>query len=190
MAPERKENEAPPHESQHETGPTYQLDVSSYDRAASLLIALLVLVGVFVLGLVIVYFASRVFQSFIPAEIVTAEIVGRGDAAIGFEDDIEPPGEEEAPELMEPEITEMLNVLADVSTNLARLNDNAITGSNIATKGSGRGDKRRAGPRGDGIDERVPREERWKINYTNSQGIDAYARQLDYFGIELGAYAE
>lgn len=32
-----------------------------------------------------------------------------------------------------------------------------------------------------------PREERWFIRYSDTAALDEYARQLDYFGIELGA---
>lgn len=170
---------------EHETA--YRLEVSSYDRASGLLIALLVMVGFFVLGLVIVYFATRVFPHYEPAAVVFVEIAGGElDAAMGLSRDLEPPGIEDAPDLQEPQVMETLSAVAEISSRVARLDNEALDGENLATKGKGAGDSRRAGAGGEGVDG-VPAEERWKIRYDGSS-INVYARQLDGFGIELGAF--
>src|SRR5690606_26352227 len=50
--------------------------------------------------------------------------------------------------------------------------------------GRGTGDGRNAG-QGAGGDISVPREERWRLRFAGS--LNEYAKQLDYFGIELSA---
>ena len=50
----------------------------------------------------------------------------------------------------------------------------------------GRGDSRLPGPPGDGPTGVIPRWERWEIQYESSS-VDAYAKQLDFFKIEIGA---
>ena len=170
----------------HETA--YRLGVSSYDRVSSLLIATLVLVGFFVVGLVIVFLASRVFPHYEPAAVEFVEIASRSaDAAMGLSRDLEPPGIEDAPDLQEPKLMETLSAVAEMSSRVARIDNEALDGENVATKGTGRGDSRRAGTGSDGVEERVPREERWKIRY-NVSNVNVYARQLDGLGIELGAF--
>lgn len=52
--------------------------------------------------------------------------------------------------------------------------------------GTGQGDGKLAGF-GKGKGGGFPREMRWFIRYADSASLDEYAKQLDYFGIELGA---
>ncbi len=145
------------------------------------------MVGFFVVGLVIVYFASRVFPHYEPVPVEFVEIAGREpDAAMGLSRDLEPPGIEDAPDLQEPQVMETLSAVAEISSRVARLDNKAFDGENLATKGKGAGDSRRADTGGEGVDS-VRAEERWKIRYDGSS-INAYARQLDGFGIELGAF--
>ena len=56
---------------------------------------------------------------------------------------------------------------------------------NEAGKGKGLGDSRMPGPGGDGVVERVPRWERWKIRFEPDSSLD-FARWLDFYQIELG----
>ena len=53
-------------------------------------------------------------------------------------------------------------------------------------KGKGIGDSRGPGPLGEGRNDIVPPWERWEIRFTTS-GLEAYARQIDFFKIELAA---
>jgi len=54
-----------------------------------------------------------------------------------------------------------------------------------AGRGEGLGDARQAGPGGDGVVERVPRWERWKIRFEPSSAGD-FAMWLDQFKIRVG----
>ena len=68
------------------------LGVSAYDRTAALLVALLIMVGVFVSMLVVIWITSRVFttQQAVPVEFI--EELSGGDAALGSARDLEEPG--------------------------------------------------------------------------------------------------
>lgn len=165
-------------------GESYKLAVSSYDRTASTVIALLVLGGLCVVGLLIVYFTTRVFphQRAVPVQL--AEIASRPDhAAFGFQRDIEPPGVEEAPELIEPHIEQTLSAVLDVSNSReAILSDQSLDTTDLVGRGRGAGDSRQAGV-GSAGDE-TSAVERWDVRF-HAGSLSAYAKQLDAFGIEL-----
>jgi hypothetical protein len=167
---------------------SYRLAVSTYDRTASLLIALLILVGVFVLGMLVVYFTLRVVDTSVTVPVTLAEGGRPPNAAAGFARDIEPPGVEDAPELNEPQLRETLSVVADaVASRDAVLSEQALQASLEASRGRGLGDSRQPGGGGEGPLERVPRWERWQIRYLSPESLDVYARQLDFFNIEVAA---
>jgi len=168
-----------------ETRRKYQLTVNSYDRTATLLIALLVLVGLTVLGLAIVFFANRQFPTIEPIPVVPVEATSP-NANQGLAQEPDPPGVEDAPELSEPRLQDTLDALTEaVSTKEVLLSDEMIDAENEAGRGKGKGDARMAGPGGDEVVERVPRWERWKIRFEpKSEG--EFARWLDYHKIELG----
>lgn len=160
----------------------YQLQVSSYDRASSLLLSLLVIVGAAVLGLLIVFFARQFRNTQIAIPVKALNPGERTpEAAMGLKEDIEPPGLEEAPELEQPNLQDTLNALANaVSTKQAILSDEAIDSPFEASKGKGLGDARQAG-NGSGDAIREPRRE---MRFEPSS-IEEYARFLDAYGIEI-----
>lgn len=166
---------------------SYKLGVNAYDRASSLLLSLIVLVGAGVGGLLIVFFARqlRVVQTAIP---VTAIDPGERspDAAMGLKEDIEPPGIEEAPELDQPQLQDTLQALTSaVSNRQAILSDESIDSSDRAAKGQGFGDARQAGT-GSGVPIREPRRE---VRFDPSS-IEEYARFLDSYGIEITVWGD
>lgn len=166
----------------------YRLSVSAYDRTASLLVALLILVGLLVTGLIIVYFSLQLVDTSVTVPISLAEASRPANAAMGVARDIEPPGLEEAPELTDPQLPETLSVIAAaVASREALLADEAIQAETAAGRGAGLGDNRQAGPGGEGPVERVPRWERWQIRYLSPESPTVYAQQLDFFGIEVAA---
>jgi hypothetical protein len=65
------------------------------------------------------------------------------------------------------------------------LSDESLEGVEQAGKGKGLGDARMAGPGGDGVVERVPRWERWKIRFEPESAGD-FARWLDFHKIDIG----
>jgi len=166
--------------------PRAELRVSAYDKVASLLIALLMVVGFFVLLLFIIWLTGRLLFTKAPIPVELLEYAGRGDHAAGFERDMEEPGMEEMEELMEPQVEATLEAITDVVSNQAAAFDAIAMSAAASSKGSGMGDSRPPGPLGEGVTDVIPPWERWEIRFSTA-GIDVYARQLDHFKIELGA---
>lgn len=169
------------------------LTVSSYERSATLVISLLVIFGTMFGGLAMIFFADKfnreevVAIEFVPMEATSP--TGNG----GFGTDPEPPGVEDGSELAEPNLAETLaavesttELLSDavISDNVAA--DLAVQGSDEqASKGGGVGDARQPGPGNDGVIERVPRWERWKIRFEPPSAAD-FAKWLDQYKIRIG----
>jgi hypothetical protein len=165
----------------HPDRPAHRLQVSSYDRVASLLIALLIVVGFFVLLLFLIWLTQRAMAAApaVPVELIEA---GGAEGSLGTEKGFEEPDVEEVEDLVEPEFEETVDVITDaISQDLASLE--AIE-SRIA--GAGAGGDRDRGPGGGGNADVIPPWERWEILYSTS-GQRAYADQLDFFGVELAA---
>lgn len=163
---------------------TFGLGVSAYDRTAALLVALLIMVGVFVSMLVVIWITSRVFttQQAVPVEFI--EELSGGDAALGSARDLEEPGLEEVEDLNEPQLEQTLEALTDaISAQQANL-DTLEGEARASSKGRGLGDSRAAGQGGDA--NTIPRWERWQIEF-NAATLGEYADKLDFFGIELAA---
>jgi hypothetical protein len=163
------------------------LKVSRYDQVASLLISLLIIIGFAVAIMFIIWLtATLVFRPrAVPVKLVENN-AGRGDHAEGFERDLEAPGMEEMPELAEPQLEAALEAVTEAVSTVAASMDILSTTSTVTSRGEhGRGDSRPPGPLGEG-DDIIPRWERWEIRWI-STGITPYARQLDFFKIELAA---
>jgi hypothetical protein len=163
--------------------PKYELRVNWYDRVSSLLVALLVICSSTVGGLVIVYFARRLYETQVAIPIQPVTAASRpAEAALGLKRDIEPPGIEEVPELIEPQLQDTLSALSTaVTTKSALLADDDIDAELDPGHGSGLGDNRQAGAGGGA----GPQEPRREIRF-EPESLDHYAQWLDFFGIELG----
>lgn len=163
----------------------YQLTVNSYDRTATLLIALLIMVGAAVSGMLVVFFATRQFPSIEPIPVVPVEATSP-NANQGLANEPEPPGIEDAPDLSEPQLQDTLDALtAAAALDEILLSDEMLDAEKEAGKGKGLGDSRMAGDGSDGVVERVPRWQRWKIRFEPDSTGD-FARWLDYHKIEIG----
>ncbi len=164
-----------------------ELKVSPYDKVASLLIALLIVVSFFVLLLLGIWLTGHVRIAKEPPPIERLDDKGRGDHAPGFALDAEEPGMEEMEELKEPQIEDALPTFADVVTNRLAVFDAIENAADISSRGDGWGDKRPPGDVWKPLDpDVIPRYERWEIRFS-TKGIETYARQLDFFKIEIGA---
>ncbi|MEM8947094.1 MAG: hypothetical protein AAGD11_18110 [Planctomycetota bacterium] len=165
----------------------YQLTVNTYDRTATLLIALLIMVGAAVSGLLVVFFATRQFPTIEPIPVVPVEATSP-NANQGLADEPDPPGVEDAPDLSEPQLQDTLDALtAAASMNEVLLSDEMLDAEKEAGKGKGLGDSRMPGAGGDGVVERVPRWQRWKIRF-EPESSAAFQAWLDQFGIRLGVF--
>jgi hypothetical protein len=163
------------------------IKTTRYDRVAGMLVALLFLIGGSVGVMFIVWLTTVLVFAPAPVPIKLVEnVAGRGDHAAGFARDLEAPGEEEMPELQEPQVQTALEAVTDAVSTVSSSMDVFDTTSITTSKGKGGlGDSRPPGPLGEG-DDIIPRWERWEIRYI-SNSINAYAQQLDFFNIELGA---
>ena len=184
------------------------LKTTSQDQVANWLIALLILAGVMVGVMFLIWVAPRLryrskAYAFVLAE--EEEGYGRGDHPAGFGRDSKAPGDpslpimdepagDELPGLSDPQFEDVLATVVATASNVADVGDvaiGAVGGSEVRGFGGtgggegGLGDSRPPGPLGDNP-LAVPRWERWIIRYESSS-LAAYARQLDFFKIELGA---
>ena len=171
-----------PH-SLHDGGPQYALGVSAYDRTSSLLIALLVLVGAAVVGLLIVFFSSRLV-TLPPAIPVTpvAPTDSRAPAEGEMTDQL--PGVENAPDALEPDLERLLEQVSLAATSEAVLMaESAASDTAALREGTSGSDSRGVGDTGaDGLeDAQEPlREIRFK-----PESIEQYAAWFDAEGFEL-----
>jgi len=156
------------------------LQTTNYDRAASMLISLLILAVSSVAVLVALWVAYGIQRG--PAPRIIKFGTGGGER-------LEASGESgfESPQLEELADMPVVDALSTMQAALGHeaiqaastLDVGGLTGSPGAAPGSD--PTRPAGP-----PERVPRWERWEIRYSAAT-LQAYARQLDFFKIELGA---
>jgi len=138
-----------------------------------------------VAGLLLVFFAARQFPSIEPIPVVPVEATSL-NASQGLANEPDPPGVEDAPDLTEPQLQDTLDALsAAVSQNEVLLSDEQIDAEKDVGKGKGLGDSRMAGQGADGVVERVPRWQRWKIRFEPDSTGD-FALWLDYHKIEIG----
>ncbi len=186
LTPERVDREssaAPPPPSDRERE-REMLRASKFDLVTSFFMALILFIGTFVLMLFVIWLLSGDPKTR-PKPIPLEQPAGRGDNPEGFERDFEPPGAEEVEELMEPTLQDTIEAVTDAVSSVAASLDTMDTNATATTAGSGAGDSRPPGPEGEG-DDTVPRYERWQLNFA-SKDLRSYARQLDFYGIELAA---
>jgi hypothetical protein len=162
---------------------TSSLKTQKVDVVASLLMAFLMVLGLIVSLLFVVWLTQTFTWSPGKLDIEDERIPGRGDHAPGFETDVEPPGAEDVQELTEPTLEQTLEAVTEAATSVAASLDSVQSDAMSSSNSNARGDHRPPGPLGDG-DDIVPRYERWQLKF-QAKGLKAYAKQLDYYKIEL-----
>lgn len=152
------------------------LKVSAYDRVSSVIVSLLVMLGVLVGMLVVLWWTSQMLSRATTQDVFLVEEEGEQE---GEQDarEIQEPGMEDLA-LAEPDVQDTLAAVTDAVSSVAASLD-AID-SAVSSRGQGAVDSRKAG---NGV---IPRWQRWEIRYIATT-LDAYAKQLQFFGIELGA---
>ncbi|PAY18928.1 hypothetical protein CKO51_13940 [Rhodopirellula sp. SM50] len=162
-----------------------KLKLSRFDSVTSLFLALILFLGAFVFMMFVVWLLSGE-----PKPIALAPIIenppGRGENPEGFERDFEPPGAEEVEDLMEPTLADTIEAVTDAVSSVAASLTTADTNATASTQGTGQGDSRPPGPMGEG-DDIIGRWERWELTF-NAKGKKDYAKQLDFYKIELAAF--
>lgn len=153
--------------------------VSSYDRLNAFLLSTLLLLGAFVGMLFMLWMSSKARRQPPPPDVVF-EIGEPGEEAPeGVGDDMLEPGVEEFPEVDTPQLADsLLAVTSAVSTIQAR---NEQRDGSAAQMGKGRGLGTLGGGGGGGSG--VPG---WEVDL-EARDRAAYAKQLSYFKIDIGA---
>lgn len=161
------------------------LAVSAYDRVAGWLLALLVVLGTTTLVMFLIWLSSRRYRVVPAVPVTVLEDVGGGGSGLarGGEAWEEPSPEELHMQPPLPDLTPALSAL--LQTRMQDLQ--ALEGTTSQGRGDGQdtGEGRGQGPGGLGSGEGVPAAERWLLRLT-AEDLAEYARQLDFFGIELG----
>jgi hypothetical protein len=161
-----------------------KLRTSRFDLVTSFLMALMLFIGTLTVMVVIIFITTRWAFPPLAMEPIIENPAGTQNPE-GFERDFEPPGAEEVEELMEPTLQDTIEAVTDAVSSVAATLVTTDTTSTATTAGTGAGDSRPPGPEGEG-DNIIPRFERWQLNFT-ARDIGLYARQLDFYKIELGA---
>ena len=161
-----------------------KLRTSRFDLVTSFLMALMLFIGTLTVMVVIIFITTRWAFPPLAMEPIIENPAGTQNPE-GFERDFEPPGAEEVEELMEPTLQDTIEAVTDAVSSVAATLVTTDTTSTATTAGTGAGDSRPPGPEGEG-DDIIPRFERWQLNFT-ARDIGLYARQLDFYKIELGA---
>ncbi len=171
------------------------LHVSLYDRVASWLVALLIFVGVTVFCLFVIWLTNRLSPPLVAVPIQAENLGGSPEGVLGDSLQLDAPDAEEISreaELEEPQIEQTLALVETVvAAHLAELDDPQLSDdpeSGKAGKSEGTGDNPALGEGGGSVGG-VPRYKRWIIHYEASS-LEEYARQLDFFKIELAAVGE
>ncbi|HEX7376259.1 MAG TPA: hypothetical protein VF278_04070 [Pirellulales bacterium] len=169
---------------------------SAYEQVASMLLALLVLLGSIALCLFMAWLGMRVLFPVVQSVPVRLEQVGGGmeSGFVGESMQLDSPTAQDIAaesDLTEPELQETLKtVLEAVALREADLDDPTISEEESTNKGGGKqtGTGNRPGygfgPGKPGI----PPHMRWEISFGDGNTLEVYARQLDFFKIELGVY--
>lgn len=173
------------------------LRVTRYEQVSAFLVAIIAGLVAAVVLLGFAWYSTRVPK---PKEAILVELVentgGSEDGVVGetlrVDSPLEANPEAGSPETAadESEVRESLdNVLQQ--TDLAVVQTERQFDMGVRTEpgqpGSAEGTGRRPLGSGPGTGGGFPREQRWMIRFSEQSNLEEYARQLDFFGIELGA---
>jgi hypothetical protein len=186
---------SPPSQSRRSKHPVPVMRLTFYDRCSSFMMATVMALIVGVVLIIAYYLSVRkpTDTSLVPLEYIEDPggfDDGSPDETLNVESPEDPipnasPVEEQMDEEMIEETLESVVELADRATQQVQqvMATDALTGgtpgSAVGTGGRPLGD----GPGTGGLS----REQRWFIRFANEGSVDDYAKQLDFFGIELGA---
>jgi hypothetical protein len=144
-----------------------------------MLLALVILLGAVVLVLLVVWLTNQIFlrQAAVAVELVE---LGTGEGPLGGGRELAEPIDEQL-ELEEPAVQDTLTAIADaVALKSVLLDDPALGGRMGPGTGGGTGGS--GGGTGTGSGTR----RHWEVRFIKGNTLESYARQLDFFKIELG----
>jgi hypothetical protein len=170
------------------------LGVSRYDQVAGMLLATLLFFACVTLVMFLIWLSSRAVRVAVAVPVNVLEDVGGGGSGSGPVSggigDLEQPDVNEVAATAEPAVEQSMvaaaAVVSERATDLTVLDGDMTPGAGIGRgQGTGIGDGRGPGPGGPGTSDGVPVYERWEVRMS-AASLDEYARQLDYFRVELG----
>jgi hypothetical protein len=180
---------------------------SRYDRVTSMLMAVVVGAMLIVGLLFVVYWTNQAYASRLTAPLEIVEVYGGGggspEGEVGATEKIDVPGaeaaaaasnnEEQASDFEEPSVmqtpTATLDAVATPGQEVVEADFGPSMSGGGATATGKRSSKLGTGGPAFGFgpgDGGVPPEQRWTIIYSEGQSPEEYARQLDFFRVELG----
>ena len=178
-----------------QSAPEPVLKETRFDLVSSSMMALVIGLGLSVVWLTVVWLTNRLPTAAGPVPVELIEVAGGSeDGAIDETLLVESPEEiSDDPSVAETfaeetEIQEVLDNVLELSDQAANLAQQQFEtdSRNAGTPGSATGTGRRALGMGPG-EGGFPREQRWFVRFASEGTLDEYARQLEFFGIELAA---
>jgi hypothetical protein len=165
---------------------SYRLNASAYDQVSSGLFSALLFVGATVLAILMLYFSSKLLSPPVGVPVTMTDVPSEGSAR-GTGTELNEPGGDDVPDELQQDapVESVETITAAVTSNSSQFDDLSLETSFTSGKGGGKGDGRGTG-RGKAPQEDVPRAQRWTIRFDGGN-IKTYAKQLDFFGIELAA---
>ena len=158
-----------------------RMRVSQFDLVTSFFTALIWFIGVVVSVLFVLWCLSKVAESTQSNPPVRMRVLGA--TSDGGEPEFVVPDGPEVEQLTNPDLAMVVAQIDAASTQMA---GRPLAGNGRPAESTGdEGDPRTPGVL-DGVDI-VPKFERWQLNFS-AKSQNAYARQLDGLGIELGAF--
>jgi hypothetical protein len=174
-----------------------RIRVSLYERVGSSLLALLIFMGAVVLVLLMTWLSNSlsVAQTSVPVTLVEDfEGEGGGDGRASGGTQLEDPNPSNEPSAVETTTAEELDTTADAMASLMVERVAELDDPNLAPPrpkgdyGTGGGSGGGTGP-GKGLGHgpgKPGRPRRWEFRFDKEKSLSTYAKQLDYFKIELG----
>ena len=167
------------------------VQVSVFDRVNAALIALILLFGFLVAMMFLIWCSPRLDDShraarpWQPVDPFSETEDDNDDESDDLETDLLEPGVEEFPEVEQPQLKDALEAVTDAVSSVQANREHRDGEALAAGLGFGWGRGNRGVP--EFVDD-IPEHKRWTVEY-ESESIELYARQLDFFQIYLGAFS-
>lgn len=185
---------------------TLSKKVFRYDAVVAILLALIVPTFLVVLFLSSAWASSRVWSvapNEVAVDVITIAPSSRSEGPEGLAGDnpeqgdgatMEAPSVDATPGTDEPApdqnnaIADTVNAVIgpDAEQSFDVTDPNRQKGTGRGGKSGGGGGEGRRGSGGGGGGGAIPPTERWSVVFNSTQTLDDYAKQMDFFGIELG----
>lgn len=164
------------------------LRASAYELVASWLLASLLVAGPVAFCLFVIWLSMGMFPLIKSVRVDLVQVQPSGGH--GDELTLEPPrADEVSAALTDPEFQSTLQTIVDAAAVREAALANLASLEEEPKRGVGHSGTTAAAGTGVGGDKTgIPPHLRWEIDFGDVDTLDTYARKLDFFGIELGAY--